>query len=128
MKSSRSRLRETQDKRPLDRDPGQELVSPPHYEYDKAFFFAALGSMGISNSIGHGEKFSAKPTTGGTRTIGTRGRWIGTWTGVGFTVTLVLSFFDRSPWIHGLSGSTLVCYRRRPLTHGLRPKKLYTSL
>ena len=29
----------------------QELVSPPHYEYDKAFLVAAHGSMGIGSSI-----------------------------------------------------------------------------
>ena len=43
-------LRETRDKQPMDKDE-QELVSPPHYEYDKAFLVTAHGSMGIGGSI-----------------------------------------------------------------------------
>ena len=34
---------------------------------------------------------------------------------------------DRSSWIHGLSESTLVSFRRCPWSHGLLPKKLDTS-
>ena len=40
MKSSRPSLCETQD---IGKGPGQELMSPPHYEYDEAFLVAAHG-------------------------------------------------------------------------------------
>ena len=36
-----------------------ELVSPPHYEYDKASLATAHGSMGIGAAYRQGEKFSA---------------------------------------------------------------------
>ena len=36
----------------------QELVSPPHSEYDKAFLVASHGSMGIGGSIGQCDNFS----------------------------------------------------------------------
>ena len=49
-------------------------MSPPHYEYDKAFLGAAHGSMDIGSSIGQGEKFSTEPITD--MKLGTSGRLI----------------------------------------------------
>ena len=39
-----------------------------------------------------------------------------------------VKLFDCSPWIHWLSCSTLVCCHWCPWSHGLWPKKLYTSV
>jgi hypothetical protein len=51
VKSSQPSLRKTRDKRPL----GQELVSLPYYEYDKAF----LVPWASVAAYKQGEKFSA---------------------------------------------------------------------
>ena len=55
----------------------------------------------------------------------TSGRWVGTRTGAGVTSTLEQRFLCRSSWIHGLSGSTFLCCRGCPWSHGLRTRKLY---
>ena len=55
MKSSLPSLRETWEKRPLSRKSVRSWCHC-HHEYDKAFLFAAHGSMGIGGS---NEKFLA---------------------------------------------------------------------
>ena len=47
-------------------------------------------------------------------TFGASGLWLGTRTGAGGTGTLIKSFFDRSPWLHGQQAIiTLIISDRR---------------
>jgi hypothetical protein len=39
--------------------PGQELVSPPYYEYDKVFLSQPMAPWASEAACGQGEKFSA---------------------------------------------------------------------
>ena len=72
---------------------------------------------------GQGEKFwpSLQP-------LGTSGRQIGTRTGAGFTSTLVQNFFGRRPWPHGHRRQHMSVLLLSLSIHGLRPRKLYTSV
>ena len=71
-------------------------------------FAASLPKYFISNILRRWfEKFSTKPKTD--VKLGTSGRWVGTRTGAGVTSTLLLSFFGRSPWLHDIGGSVVVC-------------------
>ena len=105
---------------------GQELVSPPHYKYDKAFLVAAHGSMNIGGSILARWKVLGlvynRRETRDKRPLGRNQdrSWCHCHT--------IVSFLGCSPWIHGLSSSTLICSGRCPWSHGPRPKKLYTSV
>ena len=78
MKSSRPSLQSTWNSGQADvgHGPGQELVSPPHYEYDKAFLIAAYGSMGIGSSIR--ARWKVLGLVYNWRETRTSGRWAGT--------------------------------------------------
>ena len=57
---------------------------------------------------------SSRPSLQTEVKLGTSGHLGGTWTGAGVTATLVKNFLYHSPWIHELSGSTLVCCHQGP--------------
>ena len=115
VKISRLSLRETRDKRPLDKDK-RPLVRDPNRSWChrhttsmiKLFLVAAHGSMGIGGS--------------------TLARWKAL--GLAYIRREIREkrSLDMSPdrsWCHR---HTSVCCRRCPWSHGLRPKMLYTSV
>ena len=115
LKSFRPSVRETRDKRPLNRESDRSWCHR-HTTSIKSFFDRSLWLYG------HRGQHTGKVKSS---RLDTRGRWVRTRTGAGVIATLLWSFLDRSPWIHGLSGTTLVNCRRCPGSHELRPKKLY---
>ena len=122
LKSFQPSLRETWDKWPLDRELNRSWCHRHTTSMIKLFWSQPIAPWASGVAYGQGEKFSVWPTTD--VKLGTSSHWVRTWTGAGVTPTLLWSFLDRSPCIHGLSGSTLVCCGRCPWSHRLQPKKL----
>ena len=94
-------------------------MSPPHYEFDKAYLVAANGSMGIGGCIQtrwkvlglayNWRKSRDKRPLGRNQDKSRCHRYA--------TSTII---FYGSPQIHVLSGNTLICCLRYPWRYGLR--------
>ena len=126
MKISRPSLRKTRDKGPLGRDPDRSWYHHHTTSMIKLFWSQSMAPWTSAAAYGQGDKFSVWPTTD--MKLGKSGRCVGTRTGAGVTATLAQRFFGRSPWIHGLSSSTLICCRQCPWSHGWQPQKHYTCV
>ena len=123
VKSFRPNLRETRDNLPLGREPERRCCNRHTTNMIKLFLSQTIA---ISGSIrARWKVLGLAYNRRGTRDKQPLGRdpdrsWCHRPTNV--------KHFGRSPRIHVLSGNTLVCYRRGPWSHGLRPKNIYTSV
>ena len=104
LKSFRPSLRETRDMRPLDRESNRSWCHRHTKSMIKLFWSQPMAPWASRAVYGQGEKFLALPTPD--LKLETSGRWVRTRTGAGVTSTLLSSFLDCSPWIHGMSSST----------------------
>ena len=86
VKSSRSSLRKTWDKRPLGRGLDRSWCHHHTTRMIKLFWSQPMNPCTLTAAYGQGEKFSAKPRTD--MKLKTTGYWIETRTGADVTVTL----------------------------------------